>query len=498
MSSKDPARKTVVYFFDEMGLIPDQIFRHFVKGQKGYAVFATSTIPRGSSVDVTPPELVKKTLVYHSPASPHALRSWLASQLGKLLKNREEFEVTLATDLLLNLTGGHIGIIQFLGKQLEDSHCASVMEVRDELWRLLTDGTVLFQARCFGVQNGVPDAEQSELISMLRCSGNLTFIDSNGKVKPAFDLSKQSHRDGLTKAFYAPVSLGTGCISKLGESATLGFVHALQPELYYRRFQTQPWLDLSLRSRWVRNFAHTSAEEPCSVPTNAIDLVISWLSHISSADLLYAHHNLDPSEATFQRSFDQFRLLLGMKGGKEVSVGQYGDLRGFLDHLVEDNMGIELLIRSTKDNCFSASGLLQSDSPTRTSLRLHAARATFSYANTAAKCSKGYVTVLLATLTFVSYDAEWENFKGFVKELAEDAECRGSLDCHIMVAASTFGWADFQVFLHQPGQDEPIQFTIPRQRLMYKLVDSNLKPARHFYPRPMEVWVQRLLSLIHI
>ena len=57
------------------------------------------------------------------------------------------------------------------------------------------------------------------------------------------------------------------------------------------------------------------------------------------------------------------------------------------------------------------------------------------------------------------------------------------------------GWTSFDVFLHQPGT-APTRLKIPRQGLLFKVVDGQPQPARHFYPRPDEVWVRRINSTL--
>ena len=171
-----------------------------------------------------------------------------------------------------------------------------------------------------------------------------------------------------------------------------------------------------------------------------------------------------------------------------------------MDFFVANNMGVEFLIRASDNNELTARQLL-GGAATKTALIEHAARADetaarhfnqASYASVARNCSKGYATVLFATLTRTDALEEWQSFKEVINKMNSSDQSKGMLDYHIMVAVARFGWASFDVFLHQPGQQAPIRFEVPRQRLMLKVVDGQPQSARHFYPRPEKVWVQRL------
>lgn len=283
------------------------------------------------------------------------------------------------------------------------------------------------------------------------------------------------------------------------------YVHPLQPELYSVRFQLPPWSHVSHANRWVLSFARSYGDAPSELPNHVVDLVTSWLSHISSADLINAQSRLDAPEWVFQDSFNKFRISLGMKGKREVPVQPYGDLKGYLDHMVDESMGVEFLIRSGSDNRYNATGLLTEGSKTLKSLLNHAARVCKEssssrnqscYSNIADKCTKGYVTILVATLTTTTVQDEWGNFKKFIALLEGYETTAGMLKRHIMVAVAHFGWSTFTVFLHQPGESnsKPIKFKIPRKRLMFTVVDNKLWLARHFYPRPTKVWAQQLAN----
>ena len=492
-----------------MGLptLPDEIMQNFIKFRHGYAVFATASVaymPRQGFISVTPPQLLGQSFYYHSPAVVAQLRQWLAGRFGQLFeKESVDPEVVIATDLLMNVTRGHVGIIQFLGKELEGGRprCTSLKQLRENLNMLLTGPLeVFYDSRCFGLHNGKPDKEQSQLISMLRCSGRMDYVDEDGGVQTAWDVDNPSHREGMSKAFYAPFSLRRGCISMVDPKMVMSFVHTLQPELFKRMCETGEWRAMSHTHRWVKNFSHEE-EERSDTPTHVVDLVVSWLSHIQTKDLLYAHDNLDANETTFQRSFDEFRMLLGMEGRREPHVLNYGDQRGFLDLLIEDEMGVELLIRSSRGDQHGSTRLLQGTS-TRMSLRQHTCGAVLkavlanrqnSCAKTARKCKNGYVTMLLATLTSTAVKDEWSSFQTFIQELQDDKETAGALKHHIMVALAQFGWSSFVIFLHEPGKD-PVKFRIPRQRLLFTVVDGQPYPARQFYPTPETVWVQQLLK----
>jgi len=211
---------------------------------------------------------------------------------------------------------------------------------------------------------------------------------------------------------------------------------------------------------------------------------------------------LDVAENSFQNSFNHFhRDQLGLKGRKEVPARWAdGTPSGYLDHLVESTMGVELLIRKSAENRFNAKDLLTGQ--TKKSLIEHAARADekpakahaqASYADVAAQCTKGYITVLVATVTTTTVETEYSHFTELIDDLRRNQADAPILKRSIMVAVARFGWAAWDVFLWDPKLGKCVRFEIQRQRLMYKIVDGKAVIARHFYPRPTSVWVQELV-----
>ena len=55
--SRTEDRKTVVYFFDEAGQIPEEINENFINFMYGYAVFAAASVAQVQRSHITPPEL---------------------------------------------------------------------------------------------------------------------------------------------------------------------------------------------------------------------------------------------------------------------------------------------------------------------------------------------------------------------------------------------------------------------------------------------------------
>jgi len=486
--------KKVIYYFDETHDIPDGVTQYFVKEQLGYAVFASSGLAKQTDSNITPAELQQNMFQYRSPAEPAQVSRWLTGRIAKLFTMEQDSpDVRMAADLLMNVSDGHVGIIQFVGVQLERARCFE--SVRESLARLLsTEVATLWGARCFGLENGRPNDEQMMLISRLRCSG-----DTGGE----FDFSNPSHRRGLSQAYYAPIVQTDSSIAKVAATSAMSFVHPLQPMLYKMKFDVEKqWRDCSHCDRWVVDFQREDSEEPTTSPTNVIDLVVSWLSHTTTEDLLNAEHNVDASECDFQTSFAKFHSReLQLPGKREVPAHwANGKFSGYLDHLVDSNMGVEFLIRTSAKNRFSATDILTGQ--TRKSLIEHAARAdestatghsVASYADIAAKCTKGYITVLPATVTTTTDDAEYKHFGELIAELQQNKADAPILNHNIMVAVATFGWAKWDVFLWDPVLKKCVRFEIKRQRLMYKVVDGQAVTARHFYPRPTDVWAQELL-----
>lgn len=389
-------------------------------------------------------------------------------------------DVQAAAELVMNMAAGHIGVITFLGRQVENSGRKQFSELRDVLRNTLNEASELYP-RVFGTQNGTPDAMQAELISMLRCSGSLNVTTPEGRMR-VWDPAQQSHRRGLSRAYFAPQPPpdSSSTLSPMKSDEVLTFVHPLQPEIYENKFKYS-WPTLRHEERWVRNFSRDEDMEPCESPTHVIDLVLSWLSHVETECLLYAPANLDPAEDKFQSSFDMFtKGNLRIAAAREVKT----EGGGRLDHLVDKEMGIEMLIRSSSNNKIKSRGLL-SNEESKSSLIEHASRGEGQYKSIAEKCAKGYITVLVATLTKTSPDDEWKVFEALVKDSLS------TVSHPVLVAVAPFGWAKWHVFLHRPGK-APIRLEIPRHRLMFKLVDDKAVTARRFFPKPDVVWAQEL------
>ena len=198
-SARDDTRKTVVYFFDEAAEIPEHIFMYFMKAHNGHAVFASTSKParaRGYVSYVTPAELLKHSFFYKSPASSKTLSCWLAKRFAALFgQPAASKEVLMATKLLLSVSDSHVGIIQYLGCKLEAAGCKNLRNVRSFIVAALKSKHQIFYfARCFGVANGLPSDAQSVLVSMLRCSGRLKFVDASGRLTEAWREDNSEHR----------------------------------------------------------------------------------------------------------------------------------------------------------------------------------------------------------------------------------------------------------------------------------------------------------------
>jgi hypothetical protein len=487
-SGEDASRPTIIYYFDEAHGLPTSIVGAFVKSGSvnGYAIFATAGRATLSTGYITPPELVARTLFYRSPARMTTVRDWLQAKFAALLLKGTEAEA--AADLLLNAAAGSVGIITFVGTKLEESNRTDLQSVREELQGLLFEHKYMY-IRIFGTANGKPNAAQAVLISALRCSGSLTKTSATGQKLPLWDAEDVAHRRGLSQAYYAAPAAKrdlSRCFVPVSTETDISFVHPLQPEIYTSKF-TFAWTGIGLQDRWITNFAR-SGSEPAETPTTVLDLVLSWLSHVEIKVLTWTHNsNVDAPEVKFQDSLHSFcTYTLKLNNVKrEQRAG-----RGYLVMFIEGSMGVELLIRASKSqgNQIDATGLL-TNSATKSSLIEHAERGSSIYQDIAQQCSKGYITVLPATLVQTTADEEWDNFQGLVRnELAQ-------LEYPVLVAVAPFGWAEWDVFLHRPGQ-EPVRLQVPRQQLMFKLIDdvpgNELVSARQFYPKPQEVWVQRL------
>ena len=485
-SGDDTSKPTIVYYFDEAHEIPQAIINAFVKSGStcGYAVFATAGRATLPDSYITPMELLDRTFYYRSPASFDEMQKWLRVKFVRLFQRcKADMETEAATEILMNFSNGIIGVITFFGRTMEEYGCKCLADVRNKIRQVLEDPKDLY-IRIFGTQNGTPNATQALLISMLRCSGSLGTVTLTGEQRSVWDNGNLEHRRGLSLAYYGPKAPSApGPIVQMTADSDISFVHPLQPEIYLHKFK-DAWAKLRHEERWVANFNGDENGEPSVKPMHVIDVILSWLSHVKTPELLYVYKeaNVDIAETEFQRSFDLFcKDVLGMKAKREVySTGN------FLDHFVEEGMGIEFVIRSSSDNKLSSTGLLTNEA-TKKSLVEHVGRPEAKYNEIAQKCSKGYITVLPATLIGATVDEEWQRFQQLAgKELAQSAH-------PVLVALAPFGWATWHVFLQRSGK-EPVHVQIPRQRLMIKLVKGVPMSARQFYPKPEEVWVQRLTS----
>ena len=220
---------------------------------------------------------------------------------------------------------------------------------------------------------------------------------------------------------------------------------------------------------------------------------------VRTDQLLAARTQTDTKEDVFQTSFDEFcQDHLKLRTEREIAVTERGQFRGRIDHIVDQCMAVEMLIRASADNKLNATEILTG--ATRRSLIEHAARADSktaamrgqsSYEQVANQCGNNYVTVLPATVTTMTADTEYARFKTLIEELRKKKADAPILKHKILVAVATFGWGKWDVFLHDP-ESGCVRFEIKRQRLMYKVIDGRAVLARHYYPKPAEVWVQRL------
>ena len=134
------------------------------------------------------------------------------------------------------------------------------------------------------------------------------------------------------------------------------------------------------------------------------------------------------------------------------------------------------MIRTSAQNRFNAKDLLVGE--TKTSLIEHAGRALGKYNEIASNCTKGYITVLPATIITSTADKEYDNFKKLMAELKEKHD-GAILQQHIMVAVAAFGWAIWDVLLWDPVPKKCARFEIKRQRSMYKIIEGKAAIARH-------------------
>ena len=185
----------------------------------------------------TPKGLLQHTFIYRSPADRNGVGEWLGGRVRVLFGEAggtvDEGEVGLMTELLMNLSGGHVGILQHIGCYFE-THATnkSFQDVRDCLATMVRNKTHIAQSRCFGVANGPPDPVQAVLISSVRCCGRTAMVNDLGVEREAFDLDNQLHGRGLSQAYYAIADDGAGPIAK---------VDADQPELYQWKQADQRW-----------------------------------------------------------------------------------------------------------------------------------------------------------------------------------------------------------------------------------------------------------------
>ena len=205
--------------------------------------------------------------------------------------------------------------------------------------------------------------------------------------------------------------------------------------------------------------------------------------------LLASKGKVDNNEVTFQGDFHNFcRGRFGFEAQNNAPCKDTHDVSFWLDHLVNQNMGVELLIRASGDNAVPK-GLTSLTNATWTSLKEHAQRGEKEYSAIARACTSGYATVLLASLGSDTEQRAWEQFQARINEWRQ--KYPNALKHPIIVAVAPFGWAKWNVFLHRPGS-EPLKLEVNRQHLMYKLVGDELMSARNFYPRPTSVWVRHM------
>ena len=249
------AEQGIVFYVDEaqeFETIPGGFVATFFKAPKGRAVFVSPVSnPFGGSV--TPDEVVKNTVIYALPAPAAEINRWLDGRL-KILDMKDSEAVA---DLLMELTGGHIGIIQHLGQGImEEPTCRKLSQVKQHLRGLFQDLVRLGNsARCFGLQNGDPNVPQAEVISMMRCAGSVVAMDVDVPGQPQFRANDPELRRGFNQAFYAPVMIDSGTMGQLGDVDDVAFVHPLQPEIYNAAFHRKPgWKRMSFEERWVTDF----------------------------------------------------------------------------------------------------------------------------------------------------------------------------------------------------------------------------------------------------
>jgi len=508
------ANNNVVFYIDEAQdggrldeNVKDELVKFFFKDHRiGRAIFVSPMVNPLATDGITPMDLVENTMVYNRPAPVDQIQEWLVDRLK--LQGVQDHDAV--ADLLLELTNGHIGLIQHFGIGIMRAKCKDLVAVKKHLAQQLAN---LFQfgqrARCFGVQNGHPTLRQAEMISILRCSGSMTTIDANGQ-STAVDLdpNDQDHRYGFNKALYAPVPVSqTDIIAHLKNIASVQFVNAIQPEIYRAAFEHTSWKGFSFQSRWVTRFKTTDK------PHDVVDLVLSWLSHISTATMLDVQSSrIDPQEKVLQRSLESF-LTTVFRWEKDVDfwrdyeVSNYADGFGKLDFFIDTGtkMGVELLIRSSDRNKQNQvpKGLLLGDKSMAGYLTEHVARtdAYFahyigqsSYEQTALECSAsgGYCTVLVATSGEADLDDEFDKFEEFIAFAR--AHLKEDRLHHVLVALAPPGWADFHLFHYSPHDETCRRHQIQRACLLLKIVNDEVVTARNYYPKPEEVYVQEMNS----
>jgi hypothetical protein len=200
---------------------------------------------------------------------------------------------------------------------------------------------------------------------------------------------------------------------------------------------------------------------------------------------------VDTPEALFQNNFHDFctvQLQLPAQNNAHANVGNKRGRPPSLDHFVNDNMGVEFLIRSSENNKMPAGFFSLRDS-TWDSLLEHSCRAATKYTALAQKCTRGYVTVLVASLSEAALDAAWEQFQDRMMNWTVNHP--QAVMRPIVVAVAPFGWGKWCVFLHRLRY-APLRLEVKRQWLFYKLIGSELMSARMFYPRPTSVWVRHM------
>ena len=240
----DSCSKKIIYFFDETDELPQDVNTYFINNKYGYAVFASAGTARQPDCSETPKGLLQHTFYYKFPSHRNTVAQWISGRIQTLFQSGGEVDercIGLMTELMMNLSGGHVGILQYIGSKCEKAETKTFQQMRDGIVSMLRLKREIALARCFGVANGSPDPQQGELIAMMRCSGSTALVDVTGTSQSVFKFSNPSHRHGLSMAYYALETNSTNDhpLENIVEESCVGsFVHALQPELYDWKIST--------------------------------------------------------------------------------------------------------------------------------------------------------------------------------------------------------------------------------------------------------------------